>query len=189
PCAFSPSFTINSSKTVTQSEVKIVSELRFRSKVTCPALPAVHLHRDGLVKRLHEAVYSSIVDEGQHRTSYKLVLIHAPAGYGKTTLLADFALQSNFPCCWYLLDQTDSDRITFLTTLLMSIRQRFPDFGRELDPLLTGTSSEHANEPDKVRYFETVVNALIAAIEHEINGPLALILCNYQEINDLSGVN
>src|SRR5581483_994559 len=25
--------------------------------------------------------------------------------------------------------------------------------------------------------------------EHEINGPLALILCNYQEINDLSGVN
>jgi ATP/maltotriose-dependent transcriptional regulator MalT/DNA-binding SARP family transcriptional activator len=162
-----------------------VSEFRFRSKVTCPALPAVHLSRDGLMKRLGEAV----LGEDQRRTSYKLVLIHAPAGYGKTTLLADFALRSAVPCCWYVLDQTDSDGITFLTTLLMSIRQRFPDFGRELDPLLTGAASQHANELENVYYFETVVNTLIAAIEREIDGPLALILCNYQEINDLSGVN
>ncbi len=166
-----------------------MSEFRFRSKVTCPALPAVHLHRDGLMKRLNEAVQGSVLREDQRRASYKLVLIHAPAGYGKTTLLADFASQSTLPCCWYVLDQTDSDRMTFLTTLLQSIRQRFPDFGHELDPLLRGTSSEHANEPDHERYFETVINALIAAIEHEIDGSLALILCNYQEINDLPGVN
>lgn len=166
-----------------------MSEFRFRSKITCPALPAVHLHRAGLIKRLNEAVHGSVFSEDQRRASYKLVLIHAPAGYGKTTLLADFALQSSVPCCWYFFDQTDSDRITFLTMLLMSIRQRFPDFGRELDPLLMGTSSEHANEPDNVRYFETVSNALIAAIERELDGPLAFLLCNYQEINDLPGIN
>jgi LuxR family transcriptional regulator, maltose regulon positive regulatory protein len=150
-----------------------------------------HVRRDTLVKRMHGIINGSTfeIGIGERPSLYKLVLLHAPAGYGKTTLLADFARQTQFPCCWYSLDHTDTDRITFLTVLLMSIRQRFPEFGRELDPLLTGVASEHANNPENADYFDMIVDALVTAIEAEISDRFALLLCNYQEINEFQEMN
>ena len=168
-----------------------MNNLQYQRKVTGPALPAIHLHREALVNRVNDIITGSVAGlETEVRLSpYKLVLLHAPAGYGKTTLLADFAQRSSFPCCWYFLDHTDSDRITFLTVLLVSIRQRFPDFSRTLDSLLTGIASEQANNPANVNYFEMIVDTLVAAIEIEIPERFALLLCNYQEINELQEMN
>lgn len=157
-----------------------MNDLHPLRKVVCSALPAVYLHREALVHQVKSVITGSI---------YKLVLLQAPAGYGKTTLLTDFAQHTDFPCCWYFLDHTDSDRITFLTVLLMSIRQRFPDFGRDLDALLTGSASEYANNPAKVNYFEMIVGALITAIETEIPERFAILLCNYHEIDELQEMN
>jgi len=150
-----------------------------------------YLHRDALVQRVATSITGSGVGAGSEAQSspYKLVLLHAPAGYGKTTLLVDFAQQSRLPCCWYFLDQTDTDRITILRVLLKSIRHRFPNFGRTLDPLLMGPSSEHANNPAVVNYFDMVVDTLMSAIETEIPECFAILLCNYQEINELHEVN
>lgn len=59
----------------------------------------------------------------------KLLLVTAPAGYGKTTLLVDFASDVDFPVCWYTLDEGDRDPSTFMAHLVASIRQKFPKFG------------------------------------------------------------
>lgn len=160
-------------------------------KVTCPALPAAHLHREALVHRVLDVINGPGAETGteEQPSPYKLVLLHAPAGYGKTTLLADLAQHTNRHCCWYILDNTDTDRITFLTVLLASMRQHFPDFGHSLDPLLTGDSSEHANNPASVSYFERIIDTLVTAIEVEIHERFTLLLCNYQEINDLQEMN
>lgn len=166
-----------------------MSGLRFQRKVNCPVLPAVHLYREALIKQLNEAVNCSTSAGDRQALPFKLVFLHAPAGYGKTTLLTDFAQQSALPCCWYFLDRTDVDRLTFLTTLLMSIRQRFPGFGSELDTLLTGASSEYANHPEGLHYFEVAVNALVAALDRDIPEPFIIMLCNYQEINELREIN
>ena len=120
---------------------------------------------------------------------YKLMLLHAPAGYGKTSLLADVTSQASLPCCWYFLDHTDTDRITFLTVLLASIRQRFPNFGSALDSLLMNAGSEQGNNLEDRSYFSIVIDALVAALEADISEHFALLLCNYQEINDLPEMN
>lgn len=162
----------------------------YQRKITCPALPATHLHREALVSRVNSIFAESSGIEKETRPSpYKLMLLHSPAGYGKTSLLVDVTLHTSLPCCWYVLDHTDTDRMTFLMVLLTSIRQHFPHFGPALDPLLAGAASEHGNKREDASYFNMLINTLVAALETDISERFALILCNYQEINDFPEMN
>lgn len=149
--------------------LSIPSSLR---KITAPALPATILHRTALVRRLSDALVGT--------PPYKLILVHAPAGYGKTTLLAEVALQGSLPCCWYILDHSDSDPLTFLRLLLASLRQRFPSFGEQLVPLL----GEDAASSTDNNYPYIVLEALIAAIDRDIPERFAILLCHYQEVSE-----
>src|SRR5215469_12269542 len=102
------------------------------SKITSPVLPPAVVYREALIARIHSIVaaepFGSQEHVAEHVAHYKLFLLCAPAGYGKTTLLADFAQSTGIPCCWYFLDQNDTDRNTFLHGLLASIRHCFPGF-------------------------------------------------------------
>lgn len=60
----------------------------------------------------------------------KLVILRAPAGYGKTTLLAEFARGRQECACWLSLDEEDADPARFLELLVCSLAQRYPGFGR-----------------------------------------------------------
>jgi LuxR family maltose regulon positive regulatory protein len=41
----------------------------------------------------------------------KLILISAPAGYGKTTLVSEWINQHQIPTAWFSLDKSDNDPI------------------------------------------------------------------------------
>ncbi len=56
----------------------------------------------------------------------RLGLIVAEAGFGKTTLLADWAVQTTRMTAWYRLEADDRDWLTFIRHLVAS--------GREIDP-------------------------------------------------------
>src|SRR5512138_1105139 len=90
-----------------------------RTKITVPALRPEILHRARLL-----ALFDDLLDK-------KLIIVAAPAGYGKTTLLVDFARQSRLPVCWLSLDSLDKDPQRFCAYLIAAMEQRFPKFGRE----------------------------------------------------------
>ena len=46
-----------------------------------------------------------------------LILLTAPAGYGKTTLLAQWAAESSRPCAWVTLDHADDDPETLAASI------------------------------------------------------------------------
>lgn len=73
---------------------------------------------------------------------YRLVIIAAPAGYGKTSLLIDFANQFEWPFCWFALDALDNDLSRFLFHLIASIRLRFSGFGDECINILQRTPAD-----------------------------------------------
>ena len=59
----------------------------------------------------------------------KLLILAAPAGYGKTSLLIDYAYQSDFPVSWFSIDALDRDPLRFLSHLVAAIQKHFPGFG------------------------------------------------------------
>ena len=71
------------------------------SKIAAPVLPLTTLHRESLVTQLYNIITANGFSSQESSAQYKLLVLCAPVGYGKTTLLADFAQSTEVPCCWY----------------------------------------------------------------------------------------
>ncbi len=60
---------------------------------------------------------------------YKLTLISAPAGFGKTTLVSDWVAGCGQAVAWLSLDLGDNDLSRFLTYLISALQTITPNFG------------------------------------------------------------
>src|SRR5688572_33041023 len=68
------------------------------------------------------------LDEGLSEGS-KLILISAPAGFGKTTLVSEWLAGCGSPAAWLSLDEGDSDPTRFLTYLVAALQTIAPKLG------------------------------------------------------------
>ncbi|MBS1966445.1 MAG: transcriptional regulator [Chloroflexi bacterium SZAS-1] len=94
--------------------------LRFQQKLIIPADGRPLIERLQLRTELEQAI-----------TTRRVVALAAPAGWGKTTALAQWAAISSLPVAWYTLDPGDRDPKLFLDYLLHSIAD-FVDGAAEL---------------------------------------------------------
>ena len=70
------------------------------------------------------------------RIHSRVVFVVAEAGYGKTTLLADFSRRSRVRTFWYRMDSEDRDWVSFLACLVASGREHDPTFATRTSSLL-----------------------------------------------------
>ena len=68
---------------------------------------------------VHRSNLFELLDEGLNR---KLILVSATAGYGKTTILADWLNHSKVPAAWFSIDDRDNDPVAFLSTMITGIQ-------------------------------------------------------------------
>ena len=68
----------------------------------------------------------------------RLVLVAAPAGFGKTTLLTQWLTDNDARVAWLSLDAADADVRRFLTHLVAATQFASPDVGAGAMALLTG---------------------------------------------------
>ena len=102
--------------------------------VSGPDVLATKLHlprpRPGFVPRPRLA---GRLDEGLARG---LVLVCAPAGYGKTAALADWARRSGRPVAWLSLDTGDNDPVQFWRHVVAAMGPARPGTAERVLPLL-----------------------------------------------------
>ncbi|HYN89113.1 MAG TPA: tetratricopeptide repeat protein, partial [Ardenticatenaceae bacterium] len=107
---------------------------------------------------------------------YKLILVVAQAGYGKTSLLLDFVHRVELPVCWLALDELDRDLHRFLVHFIAALAQRFPGFGRQSLAILENGSS---GTPDVSRLVTTIVNELY----EQVGQRFLLVLDDYHLVD------
>jgi LuxR family transcriptional regulator, maltose regulon positive regulatory protein len=132
------------------------------TKVNIPRTRPDRLARARLFQRL---------DAGMGRA---LVLVCTPAGFGKTTLLADWAQSAHWPVAWLSLDADDNDPVRFWRYMVAALDRVVEGLGEHLFPRLspaTGTSTQGA------------VTALINRLQDQPD-ELALVLDDYHAIEE-----
>jgi LuxR family transcriptional regulator, maltose regulon positive regulatory protein len=91
----------------------------------------------------------------QQEESPRIRLVCAPAGYGKTTLIASWARANQSPIAWLSLDAGDNDPVRFLMHFIHAIRPHFADFGNIAMDMMA------ANPPPPIPgLMRTLVNQL-----------------------------
>src|SRR5690349_13284699 len=90
------------------------------TKLYIPRLRASQISRTSLLSILDGSI------------DYKLTLIAAAAGFGKTTLLADWSHRRAATVSWLSLDDGDNDPVRFFSYVIAAIQTRHPHIGNEL---------------------------------------------------------
>lgn len=88
-----------------------MGDLLLDTKVQVPHLRAARIARPRLL---------DLLDAG---LSCPLTLVSAPAGFGKTTLVAEWISAVDRPCSWLTLDEGDSDPVRFLAYFVRALQQ------------------------------------------------------------------
>ena len=102
---------------------QVTSGLLLETKLYVPG------RRRGLVPR------PRLAERLNHGTELKLTLVSAPAGFGKTTLLAEW-LADKRSAAWLSLDQSDTQPTAFWTYLIAALQTVVPGLGASALPLL-----------------------------------------------------
>ena len=102
------------------------------------------------------------------------MLVSAPAGYGKSTLLACWLETSKMPGAWVSLDKNDNDLHLFVAYFLDAVQTLFPGAVKNTETLLNAP-----NLPPLKVLAHSLINEL-----HQIDHTFILVLDDYHLIND-----
>jgi LuxR family maltose regulon positive regulatory protein len=104
----------------------------------------------------------------------KLTLVSAPAGFGKTTLVADWLQQGGRPFTWLSLDEGDNEPTRFLTYLGAALARIHDDWSQPVEKALRAPQP-----PSPQRVVAAVINEITAS-----ERDLILALDDYHTISN-----
>jgi LuxR family maltose regulon positive regulatory protein len=134
----------------------------LKTKLYIPAAPASRVIRSELINRLTEVEKKA------------LTIISAPAGFGKTTLLAEWIAQTTLPVAWLSLDIGDNDPNRFMAYLIKALESIQEGVGIEAQQFLQSQQPV----PSHI-LLASLINDL-----GKITEPYVLVLDDYQFVTE-----
>ncbi len=144
-----------------------MDQILLATKLYPPVIRENLVHRARLVNQLQTGLSA---EAGFGR---KLTLISAPAGYGKSTLAAEWLANAPASAVWLSLDDSDNDPARFMAYLLAAFQGVNASLG------VTAQSMFRAPQPPPAELVLTALLNDLAAAE-----PLILVLDDYHAIHN-----
>jgi DNA-binding SARP family transcriptional activator len=102
----------------------------------------------------------------------QIIWVSAPAGSGKTTLIASWLDAKKLPCIWYQVDEGDSDIASLFYYMGLAAKNAKPKSKKTL-PLLT---------PEYLPSIPTFTKRYFEELYAMVGKPFAIVLDNYQDV-------
>lgn len=163
-----------------------MAETLLQTKMNMPGIRPSFVPRPHLIAKLNQGLHQGC----------KLTLVSAPAGFGKTTLVVEWAVAyrrgmqiaefktlpqlavQNPKLCWLSLDEYDNNLTRFMSYFIAALQTIEPDMGETAVALL------HSSTPVPIEAVLTsLLNDIISLVAGEDRAnPLILILDDYHHI-------
>ena len=143
---------------------RINDQIILQTKLHRPRVTADLVHRPRLKALLNDGL------------DQPLILVAAPAGFGKSTLLTAWLETCSRPNAWISLSEADNDLGVFLAYFLGAIETLFPGSLPETQSFLTSVT---------LPAVPVIAGSLINELD-ELGGDFILVLDDYQLIHELS---
>jgi len=134
----------------------------LNTKLSIPPMRSKLVMRQRLTERLNQGLECGFI------------LVSAPAGYGKSTLLSAWLPSLNYPTAWLSLDDIDNDPSRFLSYLLATLRVIDPS----IEEIFKGNLS-YQSQPE----IDTLLTQLVNRLSNS-NTPFCLVLDDYHLIQN-----
>lgn len=141
-------------------ESRIDSSFLPITKITVPVLPRQLVSRGRLNQKI----------------STPLTLIHAPSGFGKSTLLNDWKQTCGYPIAWLTLDEHDNNPARFLYSVVTALQTIHSDFGTDLLTYISAATS--INPAEAVNHLTKGILEL-----QDFHPRLGIVLDDFHRIN------
>lgn len=102
----------------------------LRNKLFIPPLRPDRVSRPRLIQQLQSGLNKS------------LILVSAPAGYGKTTLVSAWLHEAGIPFAWISLDEGDDDPVRFLQYLVAALQTVLPADAPDLSGMIQNARAD-----------------------------------------------
>lgn len=103
---------------------------------------------------VHRTALFSKLNEGLVR---KLILVSAPAGFGKTTVVSDWINQNGIKTTWFSIDENDNDFVGFFDYIISGLQINHENIGKGALELL-----KSPNTPGKESIIQLLVNDIVS---------------------------
>lgn len=133
-------------------------------KITLPVI------RNNIITR------SALLDilKARHVNLPYFILVSAPPGYGKTTLLADWIKKNTLKHIWITLDKHDNDPVFFLQSFACALKKIHEEIGLSIESLL---GSPQLSSAEYIGYF-------ISELFTQAAEPVIIVLDDYHIIEN-----
>jgi len=135
------------------------------TKLHPPSLPSKWIHRVHLTQRLNEGL----------QDKRQIILVSAPAGFGKTICICDWVQTlDHWPVTWLSLETSDDDPGRFFTYFIAALQNVDPHMGQEIEAVIRSGQLP----PDEV-ITASLVNDIL-----EVGNRFLLVLDDFHLIQD-----
>ena len=143
--------------------IHMLSEI-LRTKLFPPPSRPSQVDRPHLFARLDESL----------RLAQRFILVSAPAGFGKSTLIAAWLKKTNIPYIWLTLDESDNDPVRFWRYLVAALQSVFPNFGADIQSALLTPQP-----PSSRTLIIPLINELVG-----LGGRVVIVLDDFHQIQN-----
>ncbi|MGG4495149.1 LuxR C-terminal-related transcriptional regulator [Brevibacillus reuszeri] len=142
---------------------RIGHSIMLKTKTTLPTFQSHRIDREELLEQLDQGL------------DCRLTTLLAPAGYGKTTLLSQWAHKHRVITSWLSLDEMDNDLIRFWRYVVYSLSSSVhPQLAERMEPSMKATSHTSI-----YTFIDSLLNELSAIDQHVV-----IILDDYHTLTE-----
>lgn len=139
----------------------------IKSKINIPKVKDKLVKRVDLFEKLDEAI------------NYKVILVTAPAGFGKSTLISSWStykVKNKQLISWVSLDERDDDPLIFWKYILYAVNQRYEGIVENSLSVINSSKFSYS--------FETEILSVIINDLHTLNKDLFIVIDDLYLIKD-----